>query len=82
MFDYMATKVIATISAVASIINCNASLCRNNHDYCNNIKNHCRELLQRYYLLPLLTQVILSLLQPYFTVVKDQFSSSELMCRS
>jgi hypothetical protein len=30
MPNYMAIKVIATISVVASIINCNASLCGNN----------------------------------------------------
>jgi hypothetical protein len=84
--NYVAIKVIATILVVACIINCNASLRGNNHDYCNNIKNYCRVLLQRYYLLPLLTKVILlllegvgtniTLLQLYFTVTIDQFSSS------
>jgi hypothetical protein len=39
MLDYMAIKVIATITTIAGIINCNASLRGNNHDYCNNIKN-------------------------------------------
>jgi hypothetical protein len=38
MPNYMAIKVIATISIVVSIINCNASLRGNNHDYCKNIK--------------------------------------------
>jgi hypothetical protein len=38
MPNYVAIKVIVTISVVASIINCNASLRGNNHDYCNNIK--------------------------------------------
>jgi hypothetical protein len=61
--DYVAREVIARVSIVASIINCNASLCGNNHDYCNNIKNPCRELLQHYYLLPLLTKIILLLLE-------------------
>jgi hypothetical protein len=86
MPNYMAIKIIAPISVVASIINCNASLHGNNHDYCNKIKNHCRVLLQCYYLLPLLTKVTLlllegvatnmTLLQPYFTMAIDQFSNS------
>jgi hypothetical protein len=86
MPDYVAIKVIATTLVVASIINSNVSLRGNNHDYCNNIKNYCRMLLQRYYFLPLLTKVTMlllediaismTLLQPYFTVAIDQFSSS------
>jgi hypothetical protein len=83
---YVAKKSIATISVLATIINCNVSLHGNKHDYCNNIKNHCKVLLQHYYLLPLLAKVTLlllegvatnmGLLQPYFTVAIDQFSSS------
>jgi hypothetical protein len=52
-----------------------------------NIKNHCKVLLQRYYLQPFLTKVTssllegiatkMALLQPYFTVAIDQFSSSK-----
>jgi hypothetical protein len=86
MPNYMAIKVIATISIVVSIINCNASLRGNNHDYCKNIKNHCKVLLQHYYLQPFLTKVTLlllegittnmALLQPYFTIAIDQFSST------
>ena len=86
--DYVAIKAIATISVVATIIDRNVSLRGNNHDYCNNIKNRCRVLLQRYYLQPLLTKVTLlllegiatnmALLQPYFTVAIDRFSSSGL----
>jgi hypothetical protein len=81
MHDYVAKKVIATISIVATIIDCNISLRGNNHDYCNNIKNHCRVLLQHYYLLPLLTKdklllflgiaTNMTLLQPYFSVAID-----------
>jgi hypothetical protein len=51
-----------------------------------NIKNYYRVLLQRYYLQPFLTKVTLlllkgvatnmALLQPYFTVAIDQFSTS------
>jgi hypothetical protein len=84
--NYVATKTIATISVVATIIDHNASSCSNNHKYCNNIKNYCRVLLQRYYLQQLLTKVTLllleciatnmTLLQPYFTVAIDRFSSS------
>jgi hypothetical protein len=50
------------------------------------IKNHCKVLLQRYYLQQFLTKVTLlllegiatnmALLQPYFTMAIDQFSSS------
>jgi hypothetical protein len=53
-----------------------------------NIKNRYKVLLQRYYLQPFLTKVTLlllegiatnmTLLQPYFTVAIDQFSSSGL----
>jgi hypothetical protein len=74
------------IKAIATIIDHNISLLGNNHNYCNNIKNHDRVLLQCYYLLTLLTRVTLllfegiatnmSLLQPYFIVVIDRFSSS------
>jgi hypothetical protein len=88
MTNYVAKKAIATISIVATIIDYNVSLRGNNHDYCNNIKSHCKVLLQRYYLLPLLTKVTLlllegvatnmALLQPYFTVAIDQFSSRPL----
>jgi hypothetical protein len=77
----MAKNVIATISVVATIIDHNVSLRGNNHDYCNNIKNCCRVLLQRYYLLPLLTKATLllfvgiatnmTLLQPYFSMAID-----------
>jgi hypothetical protein len=77
MPNYMAIKVIATISVVASIINCNASLCG------NNLQQHKKPLqsaIQHYYLLPLLTKVTLllldiatnmALLQPHFTVAID-----------
>jgi hypothetical protein len=51
-----------------------------------NIKNHYKVLLQCYYLQPFLTKVTLfllegiatnmALLQPYFTVAIDQFSSN------
>jgi hypothetical protein len=84
--NYVAIKAIVTISVVATIIDHNISLRCNNHNYYNNIKNHCRVLLQCYYLLPLLTKVTLflfesittnmTLLQLYFTVAIDQFSSS------
>jgi hypothetical protein len=77
----MAKNVIATISVVATIIDHNVSLRGNNHDSCNNIKNRCRVLLQRYYLLPLLTKATLllfvgiatnmTLLQPYFSMAID-----------
>jgi hypothetical protein len=67
MPSYVAIKVIAMISVVASIINCNASLCGNNHDYCNNIKSCYRVLLQYYYLLPLLTKVTLLLFEDIVT---------------
>jgi hypothetical protein len=87
MSDYVAINTIAMISIVANIIDCNISLRDNNHDYCYNIKNHCRVLLQCYYMLPLLTKVALlllediatniALLQPYFTMPIDQFSSSD-----
>jgi hypothetical protein len=86
MPNYVAIKVIAMILVVASIIICNASLRGNNHDYCNNIKNRCKVLLQYYYLQPFLTKVTwlllediatnMTILQPYFTVAIDQFSSS------
>jgi hypothetical protein len=88
MTSYVTKKAIAMISIVATIIDCNISLRDNKHDYCNNIKNCCKVLLQHYYLLRLLTKVILlllkgvatniTLLQPYFIMVIDQFSSSVL----
>jgi hypothetical protein len=84
--DYVAIKAIAMILVVATIIHRNVSLRGNNHNYCHNIKNRCRVLLQCYYLLPLLTKVTLllfegiatnmTLLQPYFTVAINRFSSS------
>jgi hypothetical protein len=50
------------------------------------LKNRCRVLLQHYYFLPLLTKVTVlllediatnvALLQPYFIMAIDQFSSS------
>jgi hypothetical protein len=86
-YDYVAQKVVSMIWVVATIIDCNISLHGNNHDYCNKQKNHCKVLLQCYYLQPFLTKVTLSLLegiatkmtllQPYFTVAIDQFSSSK-----
>jgi hypothetical protein len=36
--NYIAIKDIATILAIATIIDHNISLCGNNHNYCNNIK--------------------------------------------
>jgi hypothetical protein len=84
--DYVAIKTIATISVVAIIIDRNISLHSNNHNYCNNIKNYYIVILQRSYLQPFLTKVTLLLLkciatnmvllQLYFTVAIDQFSSS------
>jgi hypothetical protein len=61
--DYVAIKDIMMTLVVATIIDRNISLHGNNHNYCNNIKNHCRVLLQRYYLLPLLTKVTLLLFE-------------------
>jgi hypothetical protein len=86
MYEYVAKKAIPTIWVIATIIDCNVSLRCNNHDYCNDHKNHCKVLLQRYYLQQFLTKVTLlllegiatnmALLQPYFTMAIDQFSSS------
>jgi hypothetical protein len=86
--DYVAIKAIAMISVVAIIIDNNILLRGNNHDYCNNIKNCRKVLLQCYHMQPLLTKVTLlplegipinmTLLQPYFNVAIDRFSSSEL----
>jgi hypothetical protein len=87
--DYVAVNTIVMISFVATIIDRNVLLCSNKQNYCNNIKNHCRVLLQHYYLQPLLTKVTLllleyiainmTLLQPYYTMAIDQFSSSVLV---
>jgi hypothetical protein len=86
--DYVAIKAIAMISVVAIIIDNDILLRGNNHDYCSNIKNCRKVLLQCYYMQPLLTKVTLlplegipinmTLLQPYFNVAIDRFSSSEL----
>jgi hypothetical protein len=69
----------------AHFFDCSVLLCGNSHDYCNK-KNCCRVLLQRYYLQPLLTKVTLlvlegiarnmTLLQSYFIVAGNRFSSS------
>jgi hypothetical protein len=65
--DYKAIKDITTISVVATIIDSNVSLRGNNHNYCNNIKNCYKVILQRYYLLPLLTKVALLLFEGIVT---------------
>jgi hypothetical protein len=86
MYDYMAKKLLPRYELLQLLLIATFHYVAITMIIATNIKNHYKVLLQCYYLQPFLTKVTLfllegiatnmALLQPYFTVAIDQFSSN------